>query len=191
MFLGSLWSLILAASCKSNPTRDSPDSSVRRLIFDNKTGTMCVDFDGPIIIDNIHLLKKVNDSGRSIPVTALNEYVVEPEDYASRVQDLKEADIRDKSFGKIYKNACCKQIKIDLDDKYFNDKDVFLLKLQPLNSQDDLYTEEFVYADGTFEHWSSSHSSHRWYASSWPWIAIGFIILSAILLLTLLRLLCC
>lgn len=190
MFLGKLLLFAFRAQSKK-PTRSSPDNSVKRLIFDNKEMIMCVDFDGPVIIDNIHLLKKINSSD-STPVAALNQYIVEPINYMSRVQELKMTDVEDRCYEKVYKNACCKQIKIDLDGYCFNDKDIYLLKLQPLNSDEDLFTEEFVYTDGTFEHRSSSKdSSHRWYASSWPWIAIGFIILSAILFLLLLRLLCC
>lgn len=191
MFLGNLALLVLVALCK-RLTKESPESSVKRLVFNNKDGVMCVDFDGPIIIENVQLLKKVNNSD-STAVKILNDDIIYPEDYMSKVQKVKQTDVNDEDYKRTYQDACCKQIKIELDKNDFKEDDVYLLMLHPLNTEDnDLYTEEFVYSNGKYGHKSSSHShGHRWYASSWPWIAIAFIILSAILLLLLLRLLCC
>jgi len=170
-----------AASTKVQ--RQSPDSSCKRLIFNNDNDTVVVDFTSPVIIDSVVLLKKKGEDD-SAAVATLDNYILSPANYLDTVQDLKmEDDPASKSYAKLYKESLVDKITMELPTDSFDDKSVYLLNIRPWNNDSEIFTEEFVYEDGKFVHKSMESSRHRWYASSWPWIAIGFIILFALALM--------
>ena len=156
---------------------------VKSLIFDNANSSVTIEFSEPTIIENIFLMKKVgSEEDLCVPVESLNEDIVAPPSYLKHVQKLKNTDPDSKKYPAYEKKVSIDRMDVLLSQDVFDEKNSFLFKIITLDEENELYSEEFVYTENGFEHKSSS-DSHRWYSSPWPWIAIGFIIFSALLIL--------
>lgn len=160
---------------------------VKSLIFDNINNSVMLEFSEPIVVDNIFLMKKINDDELCVPVASLNEDIIFPAHYQENVKKLKETDPESKKYPAIKNKAEATRMEVLLSEDVFDNKHSYILKITVLDEDTDIYSEEFVYNEKGFEHKSSS-DNNRWYSSPWPWIAIGFIILTALLLL---KVICC
>lgn len=161
---------------------------VKTLIFDNVNNSVMIEFSEPIIVENVFLMKKIDKDDICVPIASLNDDILFPSDYFQHVEKFKKIDPESKKYLPAKRRVETSRMEVLLSQEVFDQKEAYLFKVITFEEENEIYTEEFVYSDNSgFEHKSSSDKS-RWYASSWPWIAIGFIIITALLLL---KIICC
>lgn len=157
--------------------------SVRSLIFDNANSGVSIEFSEPVVIENIFLMKKMGDQeDLCVPVASLNQDILAPSGYMKNVEKLKNMNPESKKYKPLKQKVEVTRMDIQLSPDVFESKNSYVFKIITLDEEDEMYSEEFVLTGNGFEHKSASDGS-SWYASPWPWIAIGFIIFSALLIL--------